>query len=179
MSSTSQKFQLLQKQYAEMWWICAKNPERVIAIWLKCGVALNVQLRIMSECLIFFSDLEVRGTKLASSFVMNTPWQGHCKWTKISGSKFKRNGVKVPGEYRRKENGVNSPRMDLTLAELQEMASRQQQQIEAQQQLLATKEQRLKFLKQQDQRQQQQVAEQEKLKRLKEIAENQEAKLKK
>ncbi|PNI31579.1 TP53BP2 isoform 5, partial [Pan troglodytes] len=92
---------------------------------------------------------------------------------------LKRNGVKVPGEYRRKENGVNSPRMDLTLAELQEMASRQQQQIEAQQQLLATKEQRLKFLKQQDQRQQQQVAEQEKLKRLKEIAENQEAKLKK
>lgn len=51
----------------------------------------------------------------------------------------KRNGVKVPGEHRRKENGVNSPRLDLTLAELQEMASRQQQQIEAQQQMLATK----------------------------------------
>ncbi|XP_059001963.1 apoptosis-stimulating of p53 protein 2 isoform X2 [Mustela lutreola] len=92
---------------------------------------------------------------------------------------LKRNGVKVPAEHRRKENGVNSPRMDLTLAELQEMASRQQQQIEAQQQMLATKEQRLKFLKQQDQRQQQQAAEQEKLKRLKEMAENQEAKLKK
>uniref|UniRef100_A0A8D0XT31 SH3 domain-containing protein n=1 Tax=Sus scrofa TaxID=9823 RepID=A0A8D0XT31_PIG len=92
---------------------------------------------------------------------------------------LKRNGVKVPSEHRRKENGVHSPRMDLTLAELQEMASRQQQQIEAQQQMLATKEQRLKFLKQQDQRQQQQAAEQEKLKRLKEIAENQEAKLKK
>ncbi|KAM5301610.1 apoptosis-stimulating of p53 protein 2 isoform 1-T1 [Glossophaga mutica] len=92
---------------------------------------------------------------------------------------LKRNGVKVPGDHRRKENGVNSPRMDLTLAELQEMASRQQQQIEAQQQLLATKEQRLKFLKQQDQRQQQQAAEQEKLKRLREIAETQEAKLKK
>lgn len=91
----------------------------------------------------------------------------------------KRNGVKVPGEHRRKENGVNSPRLDLTLAELQEMASRQQQQIEAQQQMLATKEQRLKFLKQQDQRQQQQAAEQEKLKRLREIAERQEAKLKK
>nr|XP_004653299.2 apoptosis-stimulating of p53 protein 2 isoform X1 [Jaculus jaculus] len=91
---------------------------------------------------------------------------------------LKRNGVKVPGEHRRKENGVNSPRMDLTLTELQEMASRQQQQIEAQQQMLATKEQRLKFLKQQDQRQQQQAAEQEKLKRLREIAENQEAKLK-
>ncbi|XP_029790795.1 apoptosis-stimulating of p53 protein 2 isoform X1 [Suricata suricatta] len=92
---------------------------------------------------------------------------------------LRRNGVKVPGEHRRKENGVSSPRMDLTLAELQEMASRQQQQIEAQQQMLATKEQRLKFLKQQDERQQQQAAEQEKLKRLKEIAESQEAKLKK
>uniref|UniRef100_A0A8C9KDQ7 Tumor protein p53 binding protein 2 n=1 Tax=Panthera tigris altaica TaxID=74533 RepID=A0A8C9KDQ7_PANTA len=92
---------------------------------------------------------------------------------------LRRNGVKVPGEHRRKENGAGSPGMDLTLAELQEMASRQQQQIEAQQQMLATKEQRLKFLKQQDERQQQQAAEQEKLKRLKEIAESQEAKLKK
>uniref|UniRef100_A0A8C2T684 Tumor protein p53 binding protein 2 n=1 Tax=Coturnix japonica TaxID=93934 RepID=A0A8C2T684_COTJA len=91
---------------------------------------------------------------------------------------LKRNGVKMPGD-RRMENGVSAPRMDMTLAELQEMASRQQQQIEAQQQMLANKEQRLKFLKQQDQRQQQQAAEQEKLKRLKEIAENQEAKLKK
>lgn len=32
-----------------------------------------------------------------------------------------------------------TPRMDMTLAELQEMAARQQQQIEAQQQLLASK----------------------------------------
>uniref|UniRef100_A0A8P0TCE5 Tumor protein p53 binding protein 2 n=1 Tax=Canis lupus familiaris TaxID=9615 RepID=A0A8P0TCE5_CANLF len=68
----------------------------------------------------------------------------------VSGSRsqdpsVKRNGVKVPGEHRRKENG----------------------------------EQRLKFLKQQDQRQQQEVAEQEKLKKLKEMAEKQEAKLKK
>ncbi|XP_018120445.1 apoptosis-stimulating of p53 protein 2 isoform X2 [Xenopus laevis] len=89
----------------------------------------------------------------------------------------KRNGVKMPGE-RRMENGVNGPRMDMTLAELQEMAARQQQQIEAQQRMLATKEQRLMFLKQQDQRQQQ-ANEQEKLKRLRDIAENQEAKLKK
>lgn len=44
---------------------------------------------------------------------------------------------------------------------------------------LCLQEQRLKFLKQQDERQQQQAAEQEKLKRLKEIAESQEAKLKK
>ncbi|XP_069811645.1 apoptosis-stimulating of p53 protein 2 isoform X2 [Dendropsophus ebraccatus] len=90
----------------------------------------------------------------------------------------KRNGVKVPSD-RRIENGVNGPRMDMTLAELQEMAARQQQQIEAQQLMLATKEQRLKYLKQQDQHQQQQASEQEKLKRLREIAENQEAKLKK
>ncbi|XP_029448960.1 apoptosis-stimulating of p53 protein 2 [Rhinatrema bivittatum] len=93
-------------------------------------------------------------------------------------SSAKRNGVKVHGE-RRIENGISGPRMDMTLAELQEMAARQQQQIEAQQQLLSTKEQRLKFLKQQDQRQQQQAAEQEKLKRLREIAEAQEVKLKK
>ncbi|NP_001087084.1 tumor protein p53 binding protein 2 L homeolog [Xenopus laevis] len=89
----------------------------------------------------------------------------------------KRNGVKMPSE-RKMENGVNGPRMDMTLAELQEMAARQQQQIEAQQRMLATKEQRLKYLKQQDQKQQQ-ANEQEKLKRLRDIAENQEAKLKK
>ncbi|KAJ8366056.1 hypothetical protein SKAU_G00148870 [Synaphobranchus kaupii] len=91
----------------------------------------------------------------------------------------KRNGVK--GHV---ENGVAPPRMDMTLAELQEMASRQQQQIDAQQQLLASKEQRLRFLKQQEQRQQQQQrdgrgSEQEKLLRLRENAESQEAKLKK
>ncbi|XP_054835827.1 apoptosis-stimulating of p53 protein 2 isoform X2 [Eublepharis macularius] len=97
---------------------------------------------------------------------------------RLQDPSMKRNGVKMPGEWRM-ENGVSAPRMDMTLTELQEMASRQQQQIEAQQQMLANKEQRLKFLKQQDQRQQQQAAEQEKLKRLKEIAENQEAKLKK
>lgn len=34
---------------------------------------------------------------------------------------------------------MTTPRMDMTLAELQEMAARQQQQIEAQQQLLASK----------------------------------------
>ncbi|MGH0169778.1 UNVERIFIED_CONTAM: hypothetical protein FKN15_059648 [Acipenser sinensis] len=40
---------------------------------------------------------------------------------------------------RRMENGVGVPRMDMTLSELQEMATRQQQQIDAQQQLLASK----------------------------------------
>ncbi|XP_068088947.1 apoptosis-stimulating of p53 protein 2 isoform X2 [Hyperolius riggenbachi] len=92
---------------------------------------------------------------------------------------MKRNGVKGPADRPIMENGVNGPKMDMTLAELQEMAARQQQQIEAQQRMLATKEQRLKYLKQQDQRQQQQASEQDKLKRLREIAENQEAKLKK
>ncbi|XP_064174104.1 apoptosis-stimulating of p53 protein 2-like isoform X2 [Anguilla rostrata] len=93
----------------------------------------------------------------------------------------KRNGVKGSTD-RHVENGVVPPRMDMTLAELQEMASRQQQQIDAQQQLLASKEQRLRYLKQQDQRLQQQdqrPSEQEKLQRLRENAESQEAKLKK
>ncbi|KAM3862782.1 apoptosis-stimulating of p53 protein 2a [Diretmus argenteus] len=90
----------------------------------------------------------------------------------------KRNGVKGPPD-RRMENGVATPRMDMTLAELQEMAARQQQQIDAQQQLLASKEQRLRYLKQQEQRQQQQASEQEKLQRLRENVENQESRLKK
>ncbi|XP_072525810.1 apoptosis-stimulating of p53 protein 2a isoform X2 [Salminus brasiliensis] len=94
------------------------------------------------------------------------------------GVEPKRNGVKGPSD-RRMENGVAAPRMDMTLAELQEMAARQQQQIDAQQQLLASKEQRLRYLKQQEQRQQQQSSEQEKLQRLRENVEKQEARLKK
>uniref|UniRef100_UPI0037E80D09 protein phosphatase 1, regulatory subunit 13Bb isoform X1 n=1 Tax=Semicossyphus pulcher TaxID=241346 RepID=UPI0037E80D09 len=77
------------------------------------------------------------------------------------------------------ENGVGNQRVELTLSELQEMASRQQQQIEAQQQMLVAKEQRLRYLKQQERRQQQTVSEGEKLQRLKERVESQEAKLKK
>ncbi|XP_023686839.1 apoptosis-stimulating of p53 protein 2-like isoform X1 [Paramormyrops kingsleyae] len=89
----------------------------------------------------------------------------------------KRNGGKT-GTDRRMENGVVAPHIDMTLAELQEMAARQQQQIEAQQQLLASKEQRLRHLKQQEQQRQQQAVEQEKLRRLRENAESQEVKLK-
>lgn len=59
------------------------------------------------------------------------------------------------------------------------MATRQQQQIEAQQQMLVAKEQRLRYLKQQERRQQQTVSESEKLQRLKERVDSQEAKLKK
>ncbi|XP_078085770.1 apoptosis-stimulating of p53 protein 2-like isoform X3 [Mustelus asterias] len=89
---------------------------------------------------------------------------------------LKRNRVQGITE-RQMENGVSGPRMDMTFAELQEMATRQQQQIDSQQQLLATKEQHLRYLKQQDYREQQ-AAEQEKLQKLREIAECQEAKLK-
>ncbi|XP_051979476.1 apoptosis-stimulating of p53 protein 2b isoform X1 [Xyrauchen texanus] len=89
----------------------------------------------------------------------------------------RRNAVKGTMD-RQMENGMVPPCMDITLSELQEMASRQQQQINAQQQVLASKEQRLHFLKLQDQRQQQQqISDQDKLRQLRENAENQEAKL--
>uniref|UniRef100_A0A3B5AQY4 Apoptosis-stimulating of p53 protein 2-like n=1 Tax=Stegastes partitus TaxID=144197 RepID=A0A3B5AQY4_9TELE len=76
-------------------------------------------------------------------------------------------------------HNVSAPRLDVTLSELQDLATRQQQQINAQQQLLASKEQRLRYLKLQDQRQQQQqeASEQERLRQLRENAHNQEAKL--
>ncbi|XP_071359231.1 apoptosis-stimulating of p53 protein 2b [Trachinotus anak] len=91
---------------------------------------------------------------------------------------MKRNQVKASAE-RCLENGVSAPRLDVTLGELQDLAIRQQQQINAQQQLLASKEQRLRYLKLQDQRQQQQqeASEQERLRQLRENAHNQEAKL--
>ncbi|XP_074552144.1 apoptosis-stimulating of p53 protein 2-like [Halichoeres trimaculatus] len=90
---------------------------------------------------------------------------------------MKRNQGKASVE-RCVENGVSAPRLDLTLSDLQDLAARQQQQINAQQQLLASKEQRLRYLKLQEQRQQQQdVSEQERLQQLRENAQNQEAKL--
>ncbi|XP_029453904.1 apoptosis-stimulating of p53 protein 1 isoform X2 [Rhinatrema bivittatum] len=90
----------------------------------------------------------------------------------------KKNGVNVPAE-KRIENGVGNPRVELTLSELQDMAARQQQQIENQQQMLVAKEQRLRYLKQQERRQLQSVSESEKLQKLKERVETQESKLKK
>ncbi|XP_070607674.1 apoptosis-stimulating of p53 protein 1 isoform X8 [Erythrolamprus reginae] len=89
-----------------------------------------------------------------------------------------RNGISIPME-KRTENGVGNPRVELTLSELQDMATRQQQQIENQQQMLVAKEQRLRYLKQQERRQQQSVSESEKLQKLKERVETQETKLKK
>ncbi|XP_068607684.1 apoptosis-stimulating of p53 protein 1-like [Brachionichthys hirsutus] len=72
------------------------------------------------------------------------------------------------------------PRVDLTLSELQEMATRQQQQIEAQQQMLIAKEQRMRYLHQGGRSNQAPTqSEAEKLQHLKERVETQEAKLKK
>ncbi|GCC34374.1 hypothetical protein chiPu_0012847 [Chiloscyllium punctatum] len=99
-----------------------------------------------------------------------------CSCLRLQDPTLKRNRAQGTMD-RQMENGVSGPRMDMTLAELQEMATRQQQQIDSQQQLLATKEQHLRYLKQQDHREQQ-AAEQEKLQKLREIAECQEAKLK-
>ncbi|XP_061700262.1 apoptosis-stimulating of p53 protein 1-like isoform X3 [Syngnathoides biaculeatus] len=79
------------------------------------------------------------------------------------------------------DNTNNSvPRGELTLCELQEMATRQQQQIDAQQQMFVAKEQRLQYLQQGGKPNQGQTqSESEKLQRLKERVETQEAKLKK
>ncbi|XP_027139079.1 apoptosis-stimulating of p53 protein 2 [Larimichthys crocea] len=98
--------------------------------------------------------------------------------SRVADQMMKRNQVKASVE-RCLENGVSAPRLDMTLGDLQDLATRQQQQINAQQQLLASKEQRLRYLKLQDQRQQQQqeVSEQERLRQLRENAHNQEAKL--
>nr|XP_057946257.1 apoptosis-stimulating of p53 protein 1-like isoform X2 [Doryrhamphus excisus] len=72
------------------------------------------------------------------------------------------------------------PRVELTLSQLQEMATRQQQQIEAQQHMLVAKEQRLRYLQQGGRSNQGLTqSEAEKLQRLKERVETQEAKLKK
>ena len=65
----------------------------------------------------------------------------------------------------------------LTVSELRDMATRQQQQIEAQQQLLVAREQRLKFLKQQETRARAVTQEADRLRRLRERVEAQEAKL--
>ncbi|XP_048655349.1 apoptosis-stimulating of p53 protein 1 isoform X3 [Marmota marmota marmota] len=115
------------------------------------------------------------------------PGEGSCHLAEVwrgNGSRqtqeqrTQRNVINVPGE-KRTENGVGNPRVELTLSELQDMAARQQQQIENQQQMLVAKEQRLHFLKQQERRQQQSISENEKLQKLKERVEAQENKLKK
>ena len=67
----------------------------------------------------------------------------------------------------------------MTLSELQDMAARQQHQIESQQQILVAKEQRLKYLKQQEQKQQQLASENDRLRKLRDKVEAQEMKLKK
>uniref|UniRef100_A0A1A7YU31 Tumor protein p53 binding protein, 2 n=1 Tax=Iconisemion striatum TaxID=60296 RepID=A0A1A7YU31_9TELE len=78
------------------------------------------------------------------------------------------------------ENGLSVPHLNMTLGQMQDLATQQQQQIQVQQQQLASKEQQLCLLKLQDERQQQQhqdTSEQELLKQLRENIHNQEAKL--
>ncbi|VDI09464.1 apoptosis-stimulating of p53 protein 1 [Mytilus galloprovincialis] len=96
--------------------------------------------------------------------------------------------LEVDGQRSRSRNGMRGPPssrnvlpggVDLTLTELQDMAARQQHQIESQQQVLVAKEQRLKFLKQQEQKQQQITVENERLKKLRDKIETQEMKLRK
>lgn len=67
----------------------------------------------------------------------------------------------------------------LSVHQLQDMAMRQHHQIESQQQMLVAKEQRLKYLRQQDLRHNQTAAEYERLRRLREKVEAQEMKLRK
>ncbi|XP_071056815.1 apoptosis-stimulating of p53 protein 2 isoform X2 [Onthophagus taurus] len=69
--------------------------------------------------------------------------------------------------------------VQLTLTELREMACRQQAQIDSQHQLLAAKEQRLRYLKEQEARQQRVQAESERLRRLRDRVDAQELKLRK
>ncbi|XP_072391939.1 apoptosis-stimulating of p53 protein 2 isoform X1 [Diabrotica undecimpunctata] len=69
--------------------------------------------------------------------------------------------------------------VQLTLSELREMACQQQAQIESQHQLLAAKEQRLRYLKEQEARQQRVHAESERLRRLRDRVDAQELKLRK
>lgn len=69
--------------------------------------------------------------------------------------------------------------VDMTFGELQEISAHQQRELEAQQKFLLTKEQRLKYLRNQDAQHQQMVAENDQLRKLRERVESQEMKLKK
>ena len=71
------------------------------------------------------------------------------------------------------------PGGELTLAELQELSTRQQQQMEAQQQVLVAKEQRLKYLRQHESMQAQRLAHTDQLRRAADRVESQEMKLRK
>lgn len=76
-------------------------------------------------------------------------------------------------------SGDHHPGAELTVRELEEMACRQQHQIESQRQLLAAKEQRLRYLKQHDAKHHQVAAEHDRLRRLRDRVEAQEQKLRK
>ncbi|XP_039293647.1 apoptosis-stimulating of p53 protein 1 isoform X4 [Nilaparvata lugens] len=87
-----------------------------------------------------------------------------------------RNGMKEPGLI---GDSLPSGGCELTLGELEEMALRQQAQIEQQRQQLAAREQRLRFLKQHEARHLQVAAEHERLRHLRDRVHLQELKLRK
>lgn len=95
------------------------------------------------------------------------------KYIEETGSTDKSNGMKEPGS----PEELLGEGVELTLGELRAMALRQQQQIDTQHQLLCAKEQRLRYLKQQEARQHQVAVEGERLRRLRERVEAQELKL--
>ncbi|XP_077288146.1 ankyrin-repeat, SH3-domain, and Proline-rich-region containing Protein isoform X3 [Arctopsyche grandis] len=96
------------------------------------------------------------------------------RYAKTGGRSTKTSdGMKEPGTL----DEVLPEGVELTLGELRAMALRQQQQIDCQHQLLAAREQRLRFLKQQEARHHQVAAENERLRRLRERVEAQELKL--
>ncbi|XP_034043695.1 apoptosis-stimulating of p53 protein 2-like [Thalassophryne amazonica] len=75
-------------------------------------------------------------------------------------------------------NSVSSAPAEMMLSELQDLATRQQQQINAQKKLLASKEQQMMNLQLEDQwHHQQELSDQDRLQRLRENAQKQEAKL--
>ncbi|GAB1608603.1 apoptosis-stimulating of p53 protein 2-like isoform X4 [Argonauta hians] len=69
--------------------------------------------------------------------------------------------------------------VDMTFGELQEISAHQQRELEIQQNVLLTKEQRLKYLRSQDAQHQQMIADNDQLRQLRDRVESQELKLKK
>ncbi|XP_038130515.1 apoptosis-stimulating of p53 protein 2-like [Cyprinodon tularosa] len=78
---------------------------------------------------------------------------------------------------RNRKTGFSVIPLDASLSELQDLATRQQQQIDAQQQLLAFKEHQLRYRKQHDLKQDQEASQRERLLQLQEHIKNQEARL--
>ncbi|XP_061125533.1 protein phosphatase 1, regulatory subunit 13Bb isoform X4 [Syngnathus typhle] len=166
-----------------MSWSSAKSPAKVAATWPRSGeatmkVSVSAERAIPFEHMMYEHLQKWGPRKQEVKFFLrheDSPTESSDQGSQQSQDPTRSGNA---GE-KHNDKGVGNQRVELTLSELQEMATRQQQQIEAQQQMLVAKEQRLRYLKQQERRQQQTATESEKLQRLKERVESQEAKLKK